>query len=275
MIHSTAIVSEKAEIEEDVIIGPFCVVHENVVIKKGTEIGSFCEIGIPTKLAVEHTLIIGSYSIIRSHSTLYIGSNIGSNFQTGHYVTIRENSNIGKHCQLGSRGDIQGDCSIGFYTKMHADVHIGKKSIIGNYVWLLPEVLLTNDPTPPSEYLFGATVEDFAVLAAKVLVLPGVKIGKDAVVAAGSLVKENVLAGKVVSGNPAKQICDAKILRLYNNPKIKAYPWRNRFHRGYSEADVQCWLNEIEALAGGSLSIQDGVKEVIKTGGEEDYPWKL
>jgi acetyltransferase-like isoleucine patch superfamily enzyme len=127
-------------------------------------------------------------------------------------------------------------------------VHIGKKSIVGNYVWMFPEVLLTNDPTPPSEDLLGVIVEDFVVLAAKVMVFPGIKIGKDAVVAAGSVVKENVLAGKVMLGNPAKSVCDAKILRLHNNPKVKAYPWRNRFHRGYSESDVQRWLDEIEEI---------------------------
>jgi acetyltransferase-like isoleucine patch superfamily enzyme len=248
MIHPTAIVSDQAKVQEDVIIGPFCVIHANVIINEGTQIGSYCEIGIPTKLATENTLTIGSNSVIRSHSTLYIGSKIGSNFQSGHYVTIRENSNIGDFCQLGSRGDIQGDCSIGNYTKMHADVHIGKKSIVGNYVWMFPEVLLTNDPTPPSEDLLGVTVEDFAVLAAKVLILPGVTIGKDSVVAAASVVKDNVPAGKVVLGNPAKSVCEAKILRLHSNPKTKAYPWRNRFHRGYSEIDVQRWLDEIKEI---------------------------
>jgi acetyltransferase-like isoleucine patch superfamily enzyme len=125
---------------------------------------------------------------------------------------------------------------------MHSDVHIGKKSKVGSFVWMFPEVLLTNDPTPPSEILLGVTVEDFVVIAAKVLVLPGVKIKRDAVVAAGSVVKHDVLEGKVVSGNPSKAICDAKILRLHNNPKIKAYPWRNRFHRGYSETHVAQWL---------------------------------
>ena len=108
--------------------------------------------------------------------------------------------------------------------------------------------MLTNDATPPSDTLMGVTVEDFAVLAAKVLVLPGVNIGKDAVIAAGSIVKGNVLAGKVASGSPAQIICDAKILRLHNNPKIKAYPWRNRFHRGYSEVDVQRWISGIEEM---------------------------
>lgn len=242
MIHTTALISAKAIIHENVTIGPFCIVHDNVEILSDTTIGPYSEIGIATGLANHHLLKIGGNSIIRSHASIYIGSNIGSHFQTGHYVTIRENSDIGHHCQIGSRGDIQGDCSIGNYTKMHADVHIGKKSKVGSYVWMFPEVLLTNDPTPPSNLLIGVTVEDFVVLAAKVLVLPGVTIEKDAVVSAGSIVKECVPAGKLVSGSPAKALCNANILRMYRNPKEKAYPWRKRFHRGYSEADIASWL---------------------------------
>ena len=244
MIHPTAIISKNSIIGNNVSIGAFSIINDDVFIGDDTVIASFCEIGLPTTLANKKELKIGKGSIIRSHAVIYIGSIIGENLNTGHYITIRENSVIGEHVQIGSRGDIQGDCTIGRYTKMHADVHIGKASIVGNYVWLFSEVLLTNDPTPPSNQLVGVEVCDFSVLAAKVLVLPGVKIGKDAVVAAGSVVKNNVTEGKVCSGNPAKTICSANILRCYGNPKEKAYPWKNRFHRGYSEEDVLQWIKE-------------------------------
>jgi acetyltransferase-like isoleucine patch superfamily enzyme len=240
MIHPSALISPKAKIHDKVTIGAFCIVHENVEILAGTSIDSYSEIGIKTGLAKDQILLIGENSVIRSHATIYIGSKIGSNLQTGHYVSIRENSDIGHHCQIGSRGDIQGDCSIGNYTKLH----IGKKSKVGNYVWMFPEVLLTNDPTPPSYALDGPTIKDFVVLAAKVLVFPGVIIEKGAVISASSVVKQDVPAGKLMSGNPAKVSCDASIIRMHDNPKEKAYPWRKRFHRGYSEKDIATWLNE-------------------------------
>ncbi|MGF1883293.1 acyltransferase [Vibrio splendidus] len=247
-IHSSSIISPNAKIGKNVTIGPFCIVHDGVEIADDVTIDSYCEIGIPTSLAKKPQLSIGKGSKIRSHSVLYIGSKIGEHFVSGHSVCIRENSLIGVHVQLGSRGDIQGDCNVGDYTKMHADVHIGKMSNIGSYVWLFPEVLLTNDATPPSEELQGVTIEDFAVLAAKVLVLPGVVIEKDSVVAAGSVVKNKVPAGKLYSGNPGQVLCDASILKCATNIKQKAYPWRYRFHRGYSEQDIQNWLEELNEL---------------------------
>lgn len=244
MIHPSAFVSEKASIAEDVSIGPFSVVHDHVVLSSGVSIGAYCEIGLPTPLAKDQRLVIGANSNIRSHSVIYSGSEIGAGFQTGHYASVRENSLLGEYCQLGSRGDIQGDCVIGRYTKMHADVHVGKQSKIGDFVWMFPEVLLTNDPMPPSEDLVGAVIEDYVVLAAKVLVMPGVVVGRDTVVGAGSVVRVSLPAEKMAAGDPAKPVCNAKILRMPSNPAQKAYPWRKRFHRGYSQSDIQAWLGE-------------------------------
>lgn len=244
IIHPTAIVSDKANLAEGVEIGAFSIIHADVEIGAHTKIGAYCELGLPTPLANIPKLTIGADCTIRSHSIFYSGSVIGDKLNTGHYVCVRENSLVGTGCQFGNRTDIQGDCTIGNYTKMHADVHVGKKSVIGNYVWLFPEVLLTNDPTPPSDDLVGVIIDDFAVLAAKVLVLPGVHIGKDAVVAAGSLVKESIADGKLANGSPAKVTCPVNILRMHNNPKLKAYPWRQRFHRGYPEQIVSLWLEE-------------------------------
>jgi acetyltransferase-like isoleucine patch superfamily enzyme len=245
LIHPTAIVSVNAVLGQNVEVGPYTIIHDDVVLRDNVKIGAYCELGIKTPLAKEDKLEIGANSVIRSHATIYAGSCIGDSLVTGHYVTIRENSIIGLSCQIGNRSDIQGDCTIGNYTKMHADVHIGKCSKIGDFVWLFPEVLLTNDPMPPSNELVGVVIKDYAVLAAKVLVLPGVVIGNDSVIAAGSLVKESISDGKLAVGNPAKIMCDAKMLRSVSNPKLKGYPWRYRFQRGYPAHIIEQWLNEI------------------------------
>lgn len=247
MIHSTALVSSSAKIEEGVEIGPFSIIHENVWIKKNTKIGAYCELGVPTRLAQENQLEIGETSVIRSHSVIYSGSKIGSGFHTGHHVCVRENSIIAECVQLGSRSDIQGDCRIGAHSRFHADVHIGKKSKIGSFVWLFPEVLLTNDPMPPSELLIGPVIEDYCVLASKVLVFPGVTISTNAVISASSVVKASIPAWQLAAGNPAKPVCDTRILRLPGDPKVKAYPWRDRFHRGYPQEIVQTWIEQGQA----------------------------
>lgn len=234
IIHPTAIVSEQAEIGQGCEIGPFTIIESGVIVGPNTVIQGFCHIGIPSDLAKTNKLIIGDNSLIRSHSVLYTGSTFGHQLSTGHHVSIRENTIAGKGLQLGSYGDIQGDCVIGDFVKCHSSVHISQKSQIGNYVWLFPGVLLTNDPTPPSSTLIGTIIEDFAVIAVKATLLPGVKIGKGAVVGAHSLVNRDVEAHTLVVGSPAKSRGLASQIKIeIDGSLIDAYPWINRFSRGY------------------------------------------
>ena len=244
MIHPTALISSSAQIDEGVEIGPYSIVHENVHIKRDTKIGAFSEVGLQTPLAKNTLLVVGANSVIRSHAVIYSGSEIGAGLQTGHHVCIRENSLISEGVQLGSRTDVQGDCSIGAYTKLHADVHVGKKSKIGSFVWLFPEVLLTNDPMPPSEIMKGPTIGDYCVVASKSLLFPGVTLFPNSVIGAGSVVKNDIAEWKLASGSPAKPVCDVRVLRMPNNPKEKAYPWRDRFQRGYPEEVINNWVGQ-------------------------------
>lgn len=244
MIHTTAIIDNSAKIGKNVNIGPYSIVHKNVVIGDNTEIGAYCEIGLPTNLANERPLIIGKGAVIRSHSVLYEGSTFGENLVTGHRVTIRELTTAGDGFQIGTLGDIQGHCHIGDYVKCHSNVHIGQHSTIGNYVWIFPYVVLTNDPHPPSEVMVGVTIEDFAVIATMSIILPGVTVKKGALVGAHSSVNKDVNPDAVVAGSPAKFICGTEKIKLKDGSGEHAYPWRRHFHRGYPAKAVAEWIKE-------------------------------
>lgn len=239
MIHPTAIVGPGAELGPGCSIGPFTIIHDNVQIGAGSTIGSHCEIGLPT--ADGAPLVLGANANIRSHSVLYAASNIGDGLTTGHNVTIRERSEIGHGFQLGTLGDVQGDCIIGDYVKTHSNVHVGKHTTVGNFVWLFPYALTTNDPTPPSDTQMGVTIEDYAVIGARAVLLPGVTVHEHALVGANSKVTKDVAAGTVVVGDPAKFFCDASQLRLRDGTDRPAYPWPTHFQRGYPEHITANW----------------------------------
>ena len=242
-IHPTALVSPDAALGAGCSVGAFTVIEAGTQIGAGTVIGSHCHIGAPAMNPNLGGLRIGEDSLIRSHSIFYTGSSFGPGLKTGHRVTVREQTIAGDALQIGTLGDIQGHCRIGNHVRFHSNVHVGHHSQVGDYVWIFPYVVLTNDPTPPSEELAGCTIGDFAAIATMSTVLPGVRVGKDALVGAMTLVRSDVEDGGICVGNPGKVIGQTDRIRLRSTGK-PAYPWRRHFHRGYPDAVVADWKRE-------------------------------
>lgn len=250
-ISPLAHISPAATIGSDVDIGPWTVVHDNVVIRDRVAIESHCVIGHPTPLAEGESLVIGEDSLIRSHSVFYEGSRFGPGLRTGHHVTVREKFVAGPGLQIGTLGDFQGHATVGDYVRTHSGVQINHGTQIGSYVWIFPHVVLTNDPHPPSDgFLAGVVVEDYAVIAAMACVLPGVRIGARALVAAHSLVTKDVEPDSVVGGVPAKRLGATKGILLKDGSGRSAYPWMRHFHRGYPADVVRMWSERFGELDG-------------------------
>lgn len=243
-IHETAIVSSKAKIGKNVSIGQFTTIYENVVIEDDSIIEGYCELGVSNPLSDGELLTIGPSSHIRSHSIFYEGSTLGRGLITGHRVTVREKTMAGINFQIGTLSDIQGHCSIGDYVRFHSNVHIGQHSKIGNYVWIFPYVVLTNDPHPPSNIMQGVIIEDFVAIATMSVILPGVKVKEGALIGAHSSVNRDVNSNTVVAGSPAKFICETNKIMLKNDSTKSAYPWRKHFHNGYPSDLVNNWVRE-------------------------------
>lgn len=252
VIKEGVFIGENVIIEDEVYIDYGCIIRDNVHIKKGSFIGARSVIGeylfdfYRDRVNKKHPLIIGENALIRTESIIYGDTVIGENFQCGHKVTIRENTNIGRNVRVGTLSDIQGDCVIGNYVSMHSNVHVGQKSKINDYVWIFPYVVLTNDPTPPSDDLSGVTIESFAIVATGSVLLPGVCINEDALVGAGSIVTKDVVKETVVVGNPAKEI--AKVQQIKNKfTGESAYPWKYSFKRGmpWEDTDYETWYKNL------------------------------
>ena len=243
-------ISPTAKIGKNVKIGDNTVIYDNVEIGDNTIICNDCVIGEPCngyyvnpETYENPKTVIGANSLIRSHTIIYADSVYGEGLQTGHRVTMREQIKMGVHCSVGTLCDLQGHAEFGNYVRMHSNVHIGQHSKLGNYVFIYPYVVFTNDPTPPSNECVGPTVGDFSQIATGSLLMPGIHIGKHCLIGAGSVVTKNVDDYILAVGVPAKAMKDVRDVKDRVTGKAH-YPWPYRFDRNmpWQGIDYDKWL---------------------------------
>jgi acetyltransferase-like isoleucine patch superfamily enzyme len=240
-LHPTAIVSPTATLGSGVTIGPYCVVHDNVVLGEGSSAESHVVLGSPPaayyadpKNYEAAPCTIGAHATLRSHTVVYAGVTVGERFECGHHVTIREGSRIGSSVRVGTRSDLQGLLVIGDFVRIHSNVFVAQHSTVEDFAWLLPNVTLTNDPHPPSDTCtVGPRIGRFAVVSAGATVFPGVDVGDGAVVGAMSLVRDDVEPQTVVVGIPARVLGSTSDVTCSEGRLERVYPWWEHFRRGY------------------------------------------
>jgi maltose O-acetyltransferase len=104
-------------------------------------------------------------------------------------IVIGKHTVINRQCCLDGRGGLR----------------IGDNVSISAGVWILTDGHDMNDPYF-AEALGPVEIDDYVWVGARALVLPGVRIGKGAVVAAGAVVTSDVLPFQVVGGVPARHL---------------------------------------------------------------------
>lgn len=175
-------------------------------------IGEFVVIGAPPRgmKRGEMETVIGDNAVIRSHTVIYAGNTIGDNFQTGHGVMVRESNEIGDNVSIGTGSVVEHHVKIGNGVRIHSLAFVPEYSVLEDGCWLGPNVVLTNAKYPLSpdvkEELVGPVIKKGAKVGANSTLLPGVVIGENSLVGAGSVVTKDVPGGTVVAGNPAKVI---------------------------------------------------------------------
>lgn len=125
---------------------------------------------------------------------------IGANFFNPSNITIGKDTIIGDHCFLDGRAKLN----------------------IGNHVGIASQVLIYNDEhdihSDNYENSFGPVeIGDYVFIGPRAIILPNIKIGKGAVVAAGAVVTKNIPDFEIWGGIPAQKIAN----RLNKNPNYK------------------------------------------------------
>jgi len=206
-------------------------IYPNVEIGPGAILEPPLVLGKPPrgKEAGELRLVIGRGAVIRPFTTIYAGTTIGSRFQCGQGASIREDNEIGDDVSVGTNAVLEFGNRIGSGVRIHSGCFL-EMATVEDHVFLGPHVVFTDDPHPMGcprykECLGGVTVRTMAKIGANTTLLPGVVIGRNSLVGAGSVVVKNIPDDVVAAGNPAQVIKRIDELKCHPGFYERPYVW--------------------------------------------------
>lgn len=137
-------------------------------------------------------------------------SSIGVDTKVWQFCVIFENAKIGRNCNICAHTLVENDVVIGNNVTVKSGVYLWDGITLEDHVFVGPNATFTNDKLPRSkvypESFPKILVKEGASVGANSTILPGITIGKFAMVGAGSVVTKSVPDYAVVVGNPAKII---------------------------------------------------------------------
>ncbi len=175
-IHPSSVVSPQAELGDDVVIGPFCLVEGRAVLGSRTRllshavIGNYAELG-DDNVVYPHTtvglepqdlkfrgepskLVVGHRNTIRENATLHRGTEGGGGItiigddnllQVGAHVAhdcfVGNGNVLGHQCTLAGHVTIGHGCVVGAYSGVHQFCRVGDHAFMGGYTVATMDVL--------------------------------------------------------------------------------------------------------------------------------------
>lgn len=135
---------------------------------------------------------------------------IGAGTRVWQYSIVFAGAQIGTNCNLCAHTLVEADVVIGNNVTVKSGVFLWDGTRIEDDVFIGPNATFTNDLMPRSKLypdtFSGIIVQQGASIGANATLLPGITIGRYAMVGAGAVVTKDVPARAVVIGNPAKII---------------------------------------------------------------------
>ena len=191
MIHNTAVIDPKAEIDESVKIGPYCHVGPQVKISAGTQLESHVVIRGNTEIGRDNhifqfnslgedpqdkkyhgestRLVIGDHNVIREFCTFNRGTGSGGGLtQVGHhnwimaYVHIAHDCFVGDHITMANASTLAGHVQVGDYVTFGAFTVVHQFCNIGAHSFSAMGTVILRD-VPPFVMVSGNSAKPYGL----------------------------------------------------------------------------------------------------------------
>ncbi len=185
-IHNSAIVSQKAKLAADCIVGPHVIIADNVVIAAGCKIGASCVIEGNTTIGKNCEIFTGAVIGSRPQDLKFKGEK--SFLEIGDNNIIREYCTFNPGTEEGSKTVIGNNNLFMAYSHVAHDCKVGNNCIIANNGTLAGHVI----------------VEDKAVIGGLVAVHQFVRVGMLSIIGGCSKVVQDIPPFSTCDGHPAR-----------------------------------------------------------------------
>jgi acetyltransferase-like isoleucine patch superfamily enzyme len=243
MVHPSAVLGQGTTMGEGCVIGAgvrtgkncrlghHIVIHADTVLGDDVRVDDHATLGkLPMRAANSATtkqqelapLAVGDLCIVGTGVVLYRGAVIDAKVLMADLCTVRENVTIGRGTIVGRGVTVENYCTVGRYCKLESECYLTAYSTLEDRVFVAPGVVTSNDnyvgrTAERFKHFKGVTVKKGGRIGAGSVILPGIVIGEDGLVAAGSVVTRDVPARTIVLGSPAKAWRQVPVEQLLEN----------------------------------------------------------
>jgi acetyltransferase-like isoleucine patch superfamily enzyme len=202
-------------------IHPSAIVYPGTVLGDGVRVLENAVVGKQPTLSPRSTTkredlppaVIGDGTVISTAAIVFAGTELGARVIVGDNACVRERCRVGDDVVIGRGSLLENDTAVGALTKIQAHAYITAYSTLEEHVFIAPCVVTTNDnfmgrTEKRHELIKGPTIRRGARVGGGAVLCPGIEIGEEAFVGAGTVVIRDVPPRVVVVGNPARVLRD-------------------------------------------------------------------
>lgn len=220
---------------------PLCSIQGRVSYGENVKVSPFCVLG-----SDHGPLHIPAGSTIRSHTIIEGGTTFNGPVETGHHCLIRHGNTVGTHFRLGSYSSIEGGMVIGDYVRLLGRFQAGTQNLdppvrIGDFVTCYSGVMMADNQHPGFGPFQPPEICDGAVLGMGAFVLPNVRIGVGAVIAAQAVVSRSVPDATVLFRDGRSKFVDELV-----SADGRRGPWTGYTGHGYPD-ETQSRIDELHS----------------------------